>query len=184
MEKPVWNSSRTDHGNSVEMEPYYESHDEPFVKRPAVSVHPVAAEHGNDEELTWKEQMKRSMDQFWILEATSLFISFAALAGIVGLLVAYDHQPLPQWSTSGTVSIRHRPIHDYSFSVTLNSILSLVATVYKIALGIPVAASLGQLKWVWFSEGHSLADFQMFDSARGVLGSLSLLWHLRGRLVN
>jgi hypothetical protein len=172
------------HGIPFEMQDFYESNEHPYLKPQDVSCDPVGAEDGYNATLTWKEQMKSSIDQFWILEATSFFVSVAALGGIVGLLLAYNHQPLPQWSSSGIVSIRHRPIHDYSFSVTLNSILSLVATVYKIALGIPVAASLGQLKWVWFSQGHNLADFQMFDSAKGVIGSLTLLWNLRGRLVN
>lgn len=170
-----------EHDRPFEMRPYTGSSQHPLAKNPYVSAVPVNEEYGNEEPPTWKENMKSSMDRFWILEVTSLFVSLCALMGIVGLLRAYDNKPLPQWKSSGSIHLRNHIIHHYSLSITLNSLLSLIATVYKIALGIPVAASLGQLKWVWFSEGQRLADFQMFDSAKGVLGSLMLLWNLRAR---
>ena len=45
-----------------------------------------------------------------------------------------------------------------------------------------MGASLGQLKWIWFQGGHPLSHFAAFDSAaRGPLGSVILLWTLRGR---
>lgn len=100
------------------------------------------------------------MNRFWLLEAISLFISCGALISIASLLKAYDDEPLPQWSTSGTAIITGHINRKYSFSVMLSAVLSLIATVFKIALGIPVAASLGQLKWDWFADGHQLADFR------------------------
>lgn len=121
------------------------------------------------------------MDRFWLLEACCLFVSLSALVAIASMLMALADGPIPQWSTSGTLRIRDRFTRDYSLSVTVNSVLSLIATVFKITLGIPVAASLGQLKWDWFAKGRSLADFQMFDSAKGALGSLILLWNMRAR---
>jgi Protein of unknown function (DUF3176) len=170
-------------GKPFEMQSYYKGSETSLVKTHEISSRDVPCEPEDQEPRTWKDNLKSSVDRFWLLEAISLFISCGALISIAGLLKAYDNQPLPQWSTSGTFSVKSRINRNYSFSVTLNSVLSLIATVFKISLGIPVAASLGQLKWDWFADGHKLADFQMFDSAKGVLGSVLLLWNMRARLV-
>jgi hypothetical protein len=171
-----------DQGKSFEMRSYYNRSEDSLVKTRDVTVKATPDElHFEPAPPTRTDNWTSIMDRFWLLETISLFVSFGALAGLVGLLKAYDNRPLPQWSTSGTFQVRDRFTRNYSLSVTLNSVLSLIATVFKICLGFPVAASLGQLKWDWFADGHKLADFQLFDSARGVLGSLTLLWTLRAR---
>ena len=69
-----------------------------------------------------------------------------------------------------------RPLTDWPFSITLNTFISLLATLARAALALPIAESISQLKWVWFQRSHRLLDVQAFDSAsRGPLGSLSLL---------
>jgi hypothetical protein len=176
--------SNLDPGKPLEMHSHYKGSEASLVKTHDVSTREVPFESEGEEHRDWKDNLKSSMDRFWLLEAISLFVSCGALISIASLLQAYDNKPLPQWSTSGTIRVKDHINRNYSFSVTLNSILSLIATVFKISLGVPVAASLGQLKWDWFADGHKLADFQMFDSAKGVLGSLLLLWNMRARYVN
>ncbi|OCK87643.1 uncharacterized protein K441DRAFT_622702 [Cenococcum geophilum 1.58] len=65
-----------------------------------------------------------------------------------------------------------------------SSIVALLVSVMKGAIMIPIASSLGQLKWRFFSSGsdryRKLGRFETFDNAsRGVLGSISLLFALR-----
>jgi hypothetical protein len=65
----------------------------------------------------------------------------------------------------------------------MNSILSLLSTIAKICVLIPVSKGLGQLKWVWFAKKErSLRDIETFESAsRGLTGSALLMWKLKFR---
>jgi hypothetical protein len=168
-------------GKAFEMQSYYNGSETSLVKLHEISCREVSAQVEDQEQPIWKDTVKSSMDRFWLLEAVSLFVSCGCLISISSLLTAYDNRPLPQWSASGTISVKNHINRQYSFSVTLNSVLSLIATIFKMTLGFPVAASLGQLKWDWFADGHKLADFQMFDSAKGAWGSILLLWNMRAR---
>lgn len=84
-----------------------------------------------------------------------------AMGAIVVILKLYDQKPLPQWR----------------FSITINSLVALFSTISKAALLIPIAEGLSQLKWLWFAERpKKLFDFEAFDKAsRGSWGSLQLL---------
>ena len=61
--------------------------------------------------------------------------------------------------------------------VTLNTVLSVLATGIDSALLLVVASAMGQLKWVWFTRRtRTLEEFEDFDRAsRGPLGGLKLL---------
>lgn len=63
------------------------------------------------------------------------------------------------------------------YDLTLNAIISVLATICKACLIPVVAAAIGQLKWCWFqAKSRKLQDLQSFDDAsRGPLGSASLL---------
>ncbi len=96
---------------------------------------------------------------------------------MVGFLYPADQKAVPKWVLSQTIKG-----YTLGFSVSINSVLSIFSTIVKSAVMIPVAASIGQLKWLWFSDGHKLADFQKFDAAKGgPLGSVLLIWAMKGR---
>ncbi|KAK2808824.1 hypothetical protein FQN50_004300 [Emmonsiellopsis sp. PD_5] len=66
--------------------------------------------------------------------------------------------------------------------ITLNAIISILATVIKATIIVAVAAGISQLKWLWLQDTRSLHDLQIFDDAsRGPLGALHMAFYLRGR---
>lgn len=102
----------------------------------------------------------------WILECLAMAFSFASLIAIIIILRIYDQQPSP----------------NLSYGLTLNTIISLLATASRSSLLFAVAAAVGQLKWIWFQRREQpIADMQSFDDAtRGPMGSLTLLFQHRG----
>lgn len=64
----------------------------------------------------------------------------------------------------------------WPFSITINSLISVFATISQMAMMMPVVECISQLKWLWFVRKQKLADFDAFDEAsRGPTGSLMLL---------
>jgi hypothetical protein len=97
--------------------------------------------------------------------------SLMCFTGIVASLMVYDKNPAP----------------GFSFGHTLNAIISLLAAASKFSLIFVIAECIGQLKWLWFYESdqkRQLDDMQLFDDAsRGRMGSMSIIWRHRGRLL-
>lgn len=123
-----------------------------------------------DEKLTF-------IEKWWLWEFFALFVCFAALMGVVGFLKPADQKPVAKWVISQTVGG-----FSLGFSVSINSVLSIFSTLIKSMVLIPVAEGIGQLKWLWFSDGHRLSDFQRFQAAEsGALGAFLLIWTMKGR---
>ncbi|KAF2098765.1 hypothetical protein NA57DRAFT_76004 [Rhizodiscina lignyota] len=97
----------------------------------------------------------------WLLECGSLFIAFASLAGLSGLLAYYDEKVEPK----------------FSLDVTLNTLVSIVSTVFAFSLEAPVATMLGQMAWTLLKRRtRSLEEVCVYDDAsRGPTGSIRLL---------
>lgn len=69
-----------------------------------------------------------------------------------------------------------KPIPDLPRGVTLNALISVLATTSKSLLLFVVGSCLGQLKWVWFQRKRPLAQLQILeDAARGPLGAILLV---------
>jgi uncharacterized protein DUF3176 len=101
----------------------------------------------------------------WLFEVLCGILSLACLIAITIVLHAFDNRPVPTWR----------------YGITLNTIVSLLASISTFSLIIPITAGLSQLKWLWFREKRSLADFQILDNAsRGPTGSISLLLRWKG----
>ena len=88
--------------------------------------------------------------------------------------------------TAAVIILRYedgKPITQYAFYLSLNTVISILGTVAKSSLTFALAACIGQDKWNWFRSRRSeLLGFQRFDEAsRGPLGSLKFLWWLRMR---
>ncbi|KAF2853784.1 hypothetical protein T440DRAFT_545998 [Plenodomus tracheiphilus IPT5] len=109
----------------------------------------------------------RIITDWWCWELASLFVSFACLGAIVGVLSVYDGKRQPEYLFSG---------------ITLNAYVAVFAAISKAALILPVAEAIGQLKWIWFQKEAALWDFQLFDAAsRGPWGSVMLLFRLKSK---
>jgi hypothetical protein len=131
--------------------------------------------HGSSTDLSPKpSKYERWVERLWLFEIFALVISTLALLGLVILLQVTNGEKVPNWTI--------RPKHTKAFTVTINSVISIFSTLVKSTVIIPVAACMGELKWLWFNAGHSLTDIQVFDSAaRGPLGAVIMLWSFRGR---
>ncbi|KAI1203492.1 hypothetical protein F5X97DRAFT_318144 [Nemania serpens] len=99
----------------------------------------------------------------WYSEVLSLASSAIALIAIVVTLYPRDLSPVPDWP----------------YKISVNALLSVYVLVFKAALLYPVAAALGQLKWLWYRKEQPLIDLDVYDQAsRGPLGSFKFFWSL------
>lgn len=80
----------------------------------------------------------------WILEGAFLGFSIACLISIYGVLLTYNGKPRPE----------------FSYNISLNAIVSVLATACKSSLIFVVGAGLSQLKWVWFQNRRKLSSIQ------------------------
>jgi hypothetical protein len=105
----------------------------------------------------------------WWWELGAVFVSFICMALIITILFIMDGKPLRDWKL---------PIQP-------NSLVAIFSTVAKSALLVPVAESVGQLKWDYFHDRpRTVRHMQIFDEAsRGPWGALTLLYRTRGRSV-
>ena len=111
-----------------------------------------------------KYRIRRILDKLWLWEVLGCIVAWGSLLVILALLRIYRNKLKSSWI----------------FPFSINSVISLLTTVMKAAMMIPVASGLGQLKWIWFKKRRVLRDFERYDDAsRGVLGALKLLISLR-----
>jgi hypothetical protein len=98
----------------------------------------------------------------WQWEAAAILIFSAAFCAIFITLLAYDGRPLPQ----------------LPLLISINSLLSVYATIMKGALVLVVGSCISQLKWSWLSTERPLIDIVRFeDAVLGPWGSLQWLWN-------
>ncbi|KAI0555421.1 hypothetical protein F4679DRAFT_593960 [Xylaria curta] len=99
--------------------------------------------------------------RWWWWEIIAITICIASTAGLVALLRSIDNTPLRQWN----------------LLIQPNSAVASLTTINKVALLVPAASCISQLKWSHFtSASRKLADLQLFDAAsRGPWGSLVFL---------
>jgi hypothetical protein len=98
-----------------------------------------------------------------------MIFSLTCFTCIIAALIVCDEKPMPR----------------FPYGLTLNAIISLLATAFKSALIFVVAECIGQLKWLWFygsDRKKKLDDMQLFDDAsRSPMGSMSVICRHRGR---
>lgn len=102
----------------------------------------------------------------WICEILSIVFSMYCVGAVAVVVGFYDGEPIPQ----------------YPSGITLNTIISILSTGARSALVYVISATIGQLKWHWFSwRGRRLRDVQVLDDAsRGPLGSIAVLFSFIG----
>jgi hypothetical protein len=72
----------------------------------------------------------------WVPETLALFISAASIIAITAILKYYDSTKSPE----------------LPYGITLNAIVSILATVSRSMLIFAVSMCIGQLKWCWYHE--------------------------------
>jgi hypothetical protein len=108
-----------------------------------------------------RKSSEQTLGDTWAAEITALVFAFLCLAAIVIILRTYNGKRIPE----------------LPWNISLNAIISALATASKSALLYTVSVSISQSKWVWFKRGkRPLKDLQTFDDAsRGPFGSFFLL---------
>jgi hypothetical protein len=139
------------------------------------NVHPIRIEHtAKSDDMEHPSQgpqtlhylyssRKRRVLRFWAWEILSVFLAMGLLVAIFSILVHFNGRPVPS----------------LPFSITLNTLIALLATIMRLSIIFAVAEILGQAKWLWFSRptASPMNNLQHFDSAsRGLFGSLRLLF--------
>ncbi|CAI7645755.1 unnamed protein product [Penicillium pancosmium] len=107
---------------------------------------------------TWK----RFWLDTWRFEILAWAFSTACFVGICILLKIYENKERPQ----------------LAYKLSLNAIISVLATGCKSALFLVVGEAVCQLKWLYFQgpRQQRLSSLQEFDTAsRGPLGSISII---------
>ncbi|KAK4939584.1 hypothetical protein LTR10_020190 [Elasticomyces elasticus] len=137
--------------------------DEDFTRRHDLrtTITPQAIEKGP----SWLAQL--NLDN-WAWELGAAALCLCILSTIAGILLAYDSRPVP--SLPDTLSI--------------NAIISFLASLAKASLMLVVAAAIRQEKWLWFIKMprplHTVDSFE--EASRGPYGSLRLILAYRGSL--
>ncbi|KPI35294.1 uncharacterized protein AB675_3732 [Cyphellophora attinorum] len=98
----------------------------------------------------------------WTLEIVLSILALGCLAAITAVLLTYRGKAAPS----------------LPFNMTLNTLISIIATGAKSSTIAVVASSLGQAKWIHFRSGtRPLSQVQLFDDASsGPLGSMWLFF--------
>jgi len=102
----------------------------------------------------------------WTLEVLASILSMLSFVCIIFLLRLYDENPIFRWH-----------------GITLNTVVSVLATISKACLMFALAESISQWKYILFyRQRRLLKDFDSIDKAsRGPFGSFKLLWMRDGR---
>lgn len=116
-----------------------------------------------------RERQNAWLENLWLYEVLAELIAIGSLALMFSVLYYFNGRPQGKWQFS---------------HLTLNGVVSFLATVTRTCLMVPVSAAIGQRKWLWFlspsrtsRKARRLEDFETFDDAsRGSVGSLKLFW--------
>lgn len=101
----------------------------------------------------------------WFWDLMSLLASAGVLVAVVRICDHYNGKPQPDWG-----------------SISLKTGIAWLSAVSKLLLLMPLAKSMGQLKWIWMAqETRALSDLEIFDSSsRGIIGSVRVLQKTKG----
>lgn len=97
----------------------------------------------------------------WVWESSGASLSIVGIALLIGFLVYIHDTPYASWQ----------------YTAAPNTVVSIIITITKAALLVPVSSCLSQLKWNLYRNPARLYHMQAIDQAsRGALGSLEILW--------
>jgi hypothetical protein len=103
----------------------------------------------------------------WVWETGGSALGIISLALLVAFLAKIDGTAYNRWQ----------------YSISPNTVVSVITTIGKAAILVPVSACLSQLKWNRYRRVNRLSDLQALDEAsRGAWGSTVLFWSMRPSL--
>ena len=106
----------------------------------------------------------RVINWWWWWEIGSALLSITSICLIIAILARVSDKSLESWS----------------LWIQPNSLISVLTTIGKTALMVPVTSCLAQLKFGYFRQKRSLDKLQLFDDAsRGPWGALMMLFGVR-----
>ena len=110
--------------------------------------------------------------RWWLPEILASILSLISFISLVVLIWHYQGQSLDGLRLPG--------------SLTLNGLVSIIATINRAALMIPVGSIMSQEVWLWLSKRRGrLADLELSDEAsRGAWGSAKFLLQPRKRFLH
>lgn len=112
----------------------------------------------------WLWKIRNLSSNLWLWELSACALSLVLVALIIYQLKKIDNKETYYWT--------------WPWEPT--AVLAFSITIMKAAIMVPVASSIGQLKWHWYRNTRKLEGMEHFDEAsRGVLGSLTLLLRLK-----
>lgn len=111
---------------------------------------------------------------WWLFELGCLAMGTGAFIALIVLLSRHQNKVVPEMGSIVGVGI------------TINTVVSILATVGRACMLLPVAECINQQKWLWFSGSpRPLVHLDTFDQgSRGVCGSLVMLWKINIRQAN
>ncbi|KAE8141619.1 hypothetical protein BDV38DRAFT_296282 [Aspergillus pseudotamarii] len=110
---------------------------------------------------TDKEKTGHDWKESWKWEAAAATLSVIGLGLLIGFLF----------------KVHDTPYADWQYTASPNTVVSIIVTISKAALLVPVSGCLSQLKWNRYRDSVPLYDMQAIDQAsRGPWGALELLW--------
>lgn len=115
-----------------------------------------------------KTQTANHEGHFWLSEIIALVICVAAFASAICILALYQGESITRWKSD---------------TISLNTVLSVLATISRASLAFVVSGCIAQGKWNWFGKvKDQLIHFDRLDDAsKGLYGSFRLLWSAKKR---
>jgi len=115
------------------------------------------------------QKLLRLVNDWWLWELISWAVGTICMVAIAIVMAMFDGHPLPTRWPGG---------------ISLNAYISILSGAAKVMMAVPLEASLGQLKWLWFGSKtpRKILDLERFDNAaKGAWGAISLLLSGSGR---
>jgi hypothetical protein len=147
-------SSRRSSGSQEPGEVEHESHHAPDTAGLTGKAREIAR-------LTEKQPFfTRIFSDTWTLEILCWFLALLSIIIIVIVLRVFNGQSLQKWHSG----------------LSLNTVINVVSQIAQTAVFVPVAASISQMKWIWYSKIRPVGEMEDFDKAsRGPMDSLWLI---------
>lgn len=127
------------------------------------SIHPLPIP---EEPISERKTARKRFDSVgsWTWEVGGCTLSLVSIALLVGFLVYINGREYASWERS----------------VSPNTVVSVISTVAKASMLVPVSSCLSQLKWSRYQNPTPLYHMQVLDQAsRGPVGALESLWKVK-----
>lgn len=98
--------------------------------------------------------------KLWLWETLSITVAVLSLTAIVITLVIHNDNPLPRWPSQ----------------ITINSLISVLTSIFKASLMMPIAEGISQMRWLWYLKPRPLGQMEQWDLASR--GSFSMLFYI------